>query len=218
MVRQSYELSVPVEVVEQGLTEMPDGVRITIDCSVRLWRSKRMTASELESLLQSVAWQSSTLKQYFDDISRKKAAFEPEAFEVLSDDDMLSLFADSNQGPAKSMHASCQNEGVSSNMLASKQKCTCASTNRAQRAALEAKLVELRAQKLSLTNRQVEKATAAVAAHRQARHLLSVPANQGHERWDSASLSLASPASSIESTHPPMKQHVELSTLQVSHS
>lgn len=60
-----------------------------------------MTASELESLLQSVAWQSSTLKQYFDDVSRKKAAAEPEAFEVLSDEDMLSLFADSSQGPAK---------------------------------------------------------------------------------------------------------------------
>jgi hypothetical protein len=60
-----------------------------------------MAGSELESLLQSVAWQSSTLKQYFENISREKAAVEPEVFEILSDEDILALTMESGQGPAK---------------------------------------------------------------------------------------------------------------------
>ena len=99
MVRQNYELKIPVGLVEQALSELPVGVRMTIDSSVLLWRSKRITADEFESLLNSVAWQSQTLKEYFDGVSGKNA--EAEAFEGLSEDDMLSLFADSGNGPAK---------------------------------------------------------------------------------------------------------------------
>ena len=59
--RHSWELTVPADIVEDAMEELSQGVRITIESSVRLWREKRMSASELESLLHSVAWQSPTL-------------------------------------------------------------------------------------------------------------------------------------------------------------
>ena len=112
MVQQTYELTIPVEVFENGLVELPQGVRTTLEGSVRSWKSKRMTAGELESLLQSFASLSPTLRQYFDAVPSMKSAAEPEAFEVLSDDDILALLADSqgpgSQGPTKKLRVSEQ--------------------------------------------------------------------------------------------------------------
>ena len=68
MVRHTYELSTPVEVFENGLAELPEGVRMTLEGSVRSWKSKRMTVGELKSLLHSFGLQGALLKQYFDSV------------------------------------------------------------------------------------------------------------------------------------------------------
>lgn len=100
MVFRSYEMTIPADVAERGVAELGAGVRVTLDCSMRLWRAKRISASELESLLQSVAWQSPTLKDYFDGRSTAKSDHDSEAFDVLSDEDMLSL-----------MNGECEEQG-----------------------------------------------------------------------------------------------------------
>ena len=96
-----HELSVPVDVVERGMGELEAGSRTMVACSVQLWRERRMGASELESLLQSVAWQSTTLRAYFDRVSRKRQSDTQEEFEVLSSDDMLALLQGSGATNAK---------------------------------------------------------------------------------------------------------------------
>ena len=96
-----HELSVPVDVVERGMGELEAGCRVMVACSVQLWRERRMGASELESLLQSVAWQSTTLRAYFDRVSRKRQSDTREEFEVLSSDDMLALLQGSGATDAK---------------------------------------------------------------------------------------------------------------------
>ena len=96
-----HELSVPVDVVERGMGELEAGCRMMVACSVQLWRERRMDASELESLLQSVAWQSTTLRAYFDRVSRKRQSDTREEFEVLSSDDMLALLQGSGATDAK---------------------------------------------------------------------------------------------------------------------
>lgn len=88
--KQRHTLTIPLEVVEKSLGELGTGVRVTIDSSVKLWRARKMMAGELESLLQSVAWQSPTLKSYFEGISRTRKRSE-ETFDVLSDDDIMAL-------------------------------------------------------------------------------------------------------------------------------
>jgi len=89
MVLRSYEISIPLEVVERGVTELGTGVRIILNNSVQLWRAKRISACELESLLHSVAWQSPTLKSYFDGLAGPGGA--NEGCEVLSEEDMWAL-------------------------------------------------------------------------------------------------------------------------------
>ena len=100
MVLQSQKLAIPLDVVERGVPELSTGVRITIEASVRLWRAKRMAASELELLLSSVAWQSPTLREYFEGcgLSNKHADCA-----VLSDEDMAALMDGrcEEQGQAK---------------------------------------------------------------------------------------------------------------------
>lgn len=93
--RHSWELTVPADIVEDAMEELSQGVRITIESSVRLWREKRMSASELESLLHSVAWQSPTLKDYFEDRMPRRSPSEDddEPFEVMSAQDMAALMA-----------------------------------------------------------------------------------------------------------------------------
>lgn len=98
--RHSFELTVPTDVVEDAMDELSEGVRITIESSVKMWREKRMSASELEELLHSVSWQSPTLKGYFEDRTpRRGASDEEEPFEVISAEDMLALM-----GGAESKH------------------------------------------------------------------------------------------------------------------
>jgi len=89
MVLRSYEISIPLEVVERGVTELGTGVRIILNNSVQLLGAKRISACELESLLQSVAWQSPTLKSYFDGLAGPGGAHE--GCEVLSEEDMQAL-------------------------------------------------------------------------------------------------------------------------------
>ena len=93
--RHSWELTVPADIVEDAMEELSQGVRITIESSVRLWREKRMSASELESLLHSVAWQSPTLKDYFEDRMPRRSPSEDddEPFEVMSAQDIAALMA-----------------------------------------------------------------------------------------------------------------------------
>ena len=98
--RHSFELTVPADVVEDAMEELSEGVRITIESSIKMWREKRMSANELEELLHSVSWQSPTLKYYFEDRTpSRRASDEEEPFEVISAEDMLALM-----GGAESEH------------------------------------------------------------------------------------------------------------------
>jgi len=117
MVRRSYEMSIPVDVAERGMAELVAGVRITLDCSVRLWRAKRISASELESLLQSVAWQSPTLKRYFDERDKMKTDADTEGFDMLSDEDMIAL-----------MNAECEEQGPGKKARTTEHTCALPAT------------------------------------------------------------------------------------------
>jgi hypothetical protein len=91
MVYTSYRLMVPTEVVEGGLEELGQSVRATIETGMRELRARRMPAHDLKLLLQSVAWQSPTLKRYFAYDRRLSESDEDMQFELLSDEDMLEL-------------------------------------------------------------------------------------------------------------------------------
>jgi len=107
MVRRGQEMAIPLDVVARGVLELPAGVRIAIECSVRLWRAKRMTATDLDSLLSSVAWQSPTLSRHFEACTQRRNADGPECCAVLSNEDMAMLMNGGSEehGPAKRRRA-----------------------------------------------------------------------------------------------------------------
>lgn len=100
-------MAIPLDVVARGVLELPAGVRIAIECSVRLWRAKRMTATDLDSPLSSVAWQSPTLSRHFEACKQRRNADGPECCAVLSNEDMAMLMngGSKEHGPAKRRRA-----------------------------------------------------------------------------------------------------------------
>lgn len=87
-----WELAVPGDVLDEAMEELSQGVCLTIESSSRLWQQNRMSTSELESLLRSVAWQSPTLKGYFEDqAAHRRDSDEDEPFDVMSAADLLEL-------------------------------------------------------------------------------------------------------------------------------
>lgn len=116
MVYKSYRLTVPLEVVEDGLEELGQGARATIATGIRELEAKRMPARDVEIFLQSVAWQSPTLKSYFANVQHISKEDEDMQFQVLSEEDMLELCCDNWSPmagpPATGNHQCCRTAWV----------------------------------------------------------------------------------------------------------
>ena len=84
--RHDTEIKIPMHILYQAIMEVPESVLVVIANSAVLYSQKRMLASDFDSYLRSVAWQSTTLKTYYEDLSM----FDEEN-EILSEEDLLFL-------------------------------------------------------------------------------------------------------------------------------
>ena len=75
-----------MEILQEAITEVPESVLLVIANSFVLLSEERMLASDFDSYLRSVAWQSTTLKTYYEDLSM----FDEEN-DILSEEDLLFL-------------------------------------------------------------------------------------------------------------------------------
>lgn len=93
----------PADVVARGMQDMDAGARRSVQLACDSWRAGRLEQADVEEMLRSFAWQSPTLKDWFDVVGTKRQKT-PETHpeqELLSLEDMAALMEGAQEGAAK---------------------------------------------------------------------------------------------------------------------
>lgn len=88
--RHDRAIHIPVEVLQNAMLFMPESVFLMIEQSLVLWSEGKMLAADFDALLRSVAWQSPTLRRYYEDPPDPH-----EEGETLSEEDFMLLHGQS---------------------------------------------------------------------------------------------------------------------------